>query len=208
MPPVATTGPEGAARPRIPGPLPRGRSEMATASDRAKAYDALLARFQAANPAAKPLTSSDPAEIGEYIVANAPPGTARSWLVELMAVSAAPSSRVGIGTIVLALAGVVAGMAVIWGVFVEESFLDKLAAPGAARGLVTFLFAFATIAVVLITVIATFWVGIDEVEKRGSMAKEVLAILIGIMGTILGFYFGSDPGPALERAPTEISVPN
>ena len=65
----------------------------------------------------------------------------------------------------------------------------------------------------IISVIATFWVKIDEVEKRGGLAKEVLTIMIGIMGTILGFYFGADmtasppdpapPDPAVIEGPVQ-----
>jgi hypothetical protein len=172
---------------------------MSVLKDRSKAYERFLARFLAENPSVQPIASTDPGEIGEFIVKNAPADTARKWLAELIALNSPPTGRLSIGTVMLSVAGVIAGASVIYGVFRPE-FLTSLATTEHARGLVTFLFAFATIAVVLITVIATFWVNPDEVASRGAMAKEILAILIGIMGTILGFYFGS-PNDAPAPAP-------
>jgi hypothetical protein len=163
-------------------------------SRKAEAYREFLARFLRENPSVTPFSSADAAEIAEFVVRNAPAETARSWLAELMALAPAPETRVPIGVVALSLAGFFAGAVLIYGIFFRPEFLTSLASADYARGLVTFLFAFATIAVVLITAIATFWVGSDEVEKRGTLAKEILAILIGIMGTILGFYFGSDVG--------------
>jgi hypothetical protein len=171
---------------------------MSVLNDPAKAYETFLGKFLAENPTVQPIASTDPAEIGEFIVKNAPAGTARKWLAELIALSGPSAGRLRIGVLMLSAAGVITGASLIYGIFFTPEFLPSLAVAENARGLITFLFAFATIAVVLITAIATFWVNPDEVEKRGTMAKEVLTILIGIMGTILGFYFGSaDNVPAL-----------
>jgi hypothetical protein len=64
-----------------------------------------------------------------------------------------------------------------------------------ARGLITFLFAFATIAIIILIAITTFWMPKDEFQARFDKAKDLLTILIGVLGTILGFYFGSLAAP-------------
>ena len=79
------------------------------------------------------------------------------------------------------------------------NLIDKLASPGSARGLITFLFSFITIAVILIVIIALLWMDKGEnLDDRFTKAKDIIAILVGILGTIVGFYFGSNPtGPPL-----------
>lgn len=181
---------------------------MSDPSDRKKAFEALLGKFAAENPTAPVIVSTDAAEIGEFVVRNAPAGTAQKWLADVMAIVAPASRWPSPGVTALFLAGVVTALGLIWGIFFTPAFLPSLAEPGMARGLITFLFAFATIAVVIISVIAVFWVKIDEVAQRGALAKEVLTILIGIMGTILGFYFGAElttaaPPPAAIETPIQ-----
>lgn len=155
-----------------------------------------------------PLMSTDPREIGEFVVQNGTDGARMDWLTALSAISATGSKLSGPGLILRAIAGGITGLAVMYGIFISPSFFKDMAEPGNARGLITFLLVFATIAVVIITVIATFWMKIEEVEKRDTMAKEILAGLIGIMGTTLGFYFGSakpevpNETPQVTVAPT------
>jgi hypothetical protein len=181
---------------------------MSGQSDIDPAFQAFLQKFNAANPAVTPIASTDPAEIGEFVVKSAPNGSAQKWLTELMAINAPAMRKPSIGVYMLAAAGAVTGFALIYGVFFTPSFLSGMAAPGNARGLITFLFAFATIAVVIITVIAAFWVKLEEVEQRGALAKEILTILIGILGTILGFYFGQAQPEVPVAAPAEVATPS
>ena len=54
----------------------------------------------------------------------------------------------------------------------------------------TFLFAFATTSVIVVVTIGVLWVPRDEIEVRFSKAKDIMTILISVLGTILGFYFG------------------
>jgi hypothetical protein len=81
---------------------------------------------------------------------------------------------------------------IIWGVSGQRGFLTSLADRTVARGLITFLITFTTIGIAIILAISTLYGdGGDNGEKRFDQGKQVLGVLIGILGTIVGFYFGS-----------------
>lgn len=63
-----------------------------------------------------------------------------------------------------------------------------------ARGMITFLVAFVTVGIALILVMAAFMSGGKDVEKRLNFGKDVLTVLIGVLGTIMGFYYGQEAG--------------
>jgi hypothetical protein len=71
--------------------------------------------------------------------------------------------------------------------------LDKLKDGEYARGLITYLFAVGTIGAVVILILAalTGSGATEERDARFDKAKEIFSLLIGIFGTIIGFYFGS-----------------
>lgn len=94
------------------------------------------------------------------------------------------------GTIALAAFGGVMALSLAFGIY-NPSFFQGLAAVDQARGMITFLFAIATTGIVMMIGIATYWVPKEEVAARFAPAKDLLAILIGVLGTILGFYFGT-----------------
>ncbi len=81
-----------------------------------------------------------------------------------------------------------------YGLFQSEGrFLLQLQETAVSRGLITFLVAIITVSIALVIAV---WVvasnGEPEALKvRFSYAKDILATLVGILGTILGFYFGS-----------------
>ena len=59
-----------------------------------------------------------------------------------------------------------------------------------ARGLITYLFAVTTIGTSVVLVLAALLKDVDkEAFARG---KEVLGLMLGVFGTIVGFYFGSE----------------
>jgi hypothetical protein len=91
----------------------------------------------------------------------------------------------------LLAAGLVVALVVASALF-YTNLIEKLASPGSARGLITFLFSFITIAVILIVIIALLWMDKEEdIDSRFTKAKDIIAILVGILGTIVGFYFGN-----------------
>ena len=82
----------------------------------------------------------------------------------------------------------------------EGKFLLQLQDASVSRGLITFLVAMVTVA---ISLLLAAWViasnaPIAELKERFSHAKDVLATLVGILGTILGFYFGSADKTGVE----------
>jgi hypothetical protein len=80
-----------------------------------------------------------------------------------------------------------------------------------ARGLITLLFSVGTIAVAVVLTFAALFQNHDDAKERFDRGKQVLGILIGILGTIVGFYFGS-LSPDAERpliqsvSPTELTA--
>jgi len=75
-----------------------------------------------------------------------------------------------------------------------------------ARGLITYLFAVGTIGVI-IAVIMSILLQSKDANERFSRSKDILTLLIGIFGTIVGFYFGSELSQKTEiKIPLEIST--
>jgi hypothetical protein len=93
------------------------------------------------------------------------------------------------GAIGLLILGVI-----IWGLSGQQGFLESVSDRTVARGLITFLITFTTIGIAVMLAISTIFSGSDgDEEKRFDRGKQVLSVLIGLLGTIVGFYFGSSP---------------
>jgi hypothetical protein len=82
-------------------------------------------------------------------------------------------------------------------------FLKQLANQDTARGLITFLVTATAAALFIIMAVSTI-VGSDgaDADKRFDRGKQILTMLIGILGTIIGFYFGT----ASSSSQTSIKV--
>jgi hypothetical protein len=81
-----------------------------------------------------------------------------------------------------------------------------------ARGLITYLFAVGTIGSILVVILATL-LGEESIEEKIRRAKDILTMLIGLFGTIVGFYFGaqvsqgeSQASPFMESAVPAIEI--
>jgi hypothetical protein len=81
----------------------------------------------------------------------------------------------------------------VWYPNQAKTLLQELANTETARGLITFLVAVSTvsIAVILIVYLASSRALSEDIKNRFAFSKEVLTSLIGILGTIIGFYFGA-----------------
>lgn len=78
-----------------------------------------------------------------------------------------------------------------------SGFLGSLRVSEAARGLITFLIAFTTVALAVILVLASIMSSGDNLKERFEQGREIFTSLVGILGTIVGFYFGAtQAGPA------------
>jgi hypothetical protein len=86
----------------------------------------------------------------------------------------------------------------------DKTLLQQLADTEAARGLITFLVAVTTvgIAVILIVWMASVTGTAPEDKERFAFGKEILTSLIGILGTIIGFYFGATLDQTHSRGPS------
>ncbi len=98
-----------------------------------------------------------------------------------------------------------------------QPLIDQLQSPDFARGAITFIVAAVVVCLALILMLgALFLEGTqaNEVEERFRRGREVLAPFVGILGTIVGFYFGSVDrsggaaalGVDALTAPTELTI--
>ena len=78
------------------------------------------------------------------------------------------------------------------------------------RGVLAFLFGITTVGIVIMVVVAVFFEARETtLDDRFQRGKDILTILIGLLGAILGYYFGQAAGtktPA-ETAATATAAP-
>ena len=90
--------------------------------------------------------------------------------------------------------GGVSMLVVAYGIFVSD-FIIRLQEANAARGLITSLVALSAIVIAMIlTLYAIVSTDKELMEKKFGFGKEIFTALVGILGTIIGFYFASDHG--------------
>jgi hypothetical protein len=93
--------------------------------------------------------------------------------------------------IALFVGGLIIAGGLAYGIFFNKSFFDLMSQSDHARGLITFLFSFATIGIIVLVAVAVLWMDKSEVEARFAHAKDLISILVGVLGTVIGFYFGT-----------------
>ena len=86
-------------------------------------------------------------------------------------------------------------------------FMASLNDRNGARGLITFLIAFTTVALAVILVLASILSSGDDHKQRFEQGREIFTTLIGILGTIVGFYFGSTQTAAPAATPPAAAAP-
>jgi hypothetical protein len=87
-------------------------------------------------------------------------------------------------------------------IFSKQNFIRNLSDPGFARGLITFIISVATIGLAFVLVFQSFSGG-ESGENGFRRAREIFAGLMGVLGTIVGFYFGSTDKPS---APLQVAA--
>ena len=81
----------------------------------------------------------------------------------------------------------------------EGNIVLSMGEPKFARGIITYLFAVTTIGTAVVLMVAALTGG-PEMEQNFSRGKDILSLLLGVFGTIIGFYFGAEAAslPATE----------
>jgi hypothetical protein len=91
--------------------------------------------------------------------------------------------------------------------FKNGGLIEELGKFEVARGLITFLIAFTTVGIAIIVAVSTVVLqDSPENEKRFDRGKQVLSILIGVLGTIVGFYFAAG-NKSVDLSITSPSLP-
>ena len=74
----------------------------------------------------------------------------------------------------------------------DKGVLSGMARQNYARGVITYLFAVVTIGTAVVIILAAL-LAKDNVHAKEQFqrGKEILSLLLGVFGTIVGFYFGS-----------------
>jgi hypothetical protein len=107
-----------------------------------------------------------------------------------------------VGAIALLSIGIVGLL--VFGLFAKGSIVRELASVDYARGVITFIFAVGTMGIALLLTLGAL-LGSHTLDVFAK-AKEVLTVLIGVFGTILGFYFGTASGGAQKLDIAEIRL--
>jgi hypothetical protein len=124
-----------------------------------------------------------------------PEGTPKSW----QQIYSDPV--VFLATLIVSSVILLIGAAVLG---VDKGVLSGMSKSEYARGLISYLFAIVTIgiAVALVLSALTAQIAFDEKFQK---AKEVLALLLGVFGTIIGFYFASETNRGVGSEPLQLS---
>jgi hypothetical protein len=89
----------------------------------------------------------------------------------------------------------------------DKGVLSGMARIEFARGLITYLFAIVTIGTAVVLVVSALTSTESEAhEKRFQRGKEILSLLLGVFGTIVGFYFGSEVTQKTLALPASLVV--
>lgn len=91
-----------------------------------------------------------------------------------------------------------------------RGFIKSLADDRSARGLITFLIAITTVGIAIILAVSTLVLPEgDAGDKRFDRGKQILSVMVAVLATIVGFYFGSavsGPAGAQPPTPTELTI--
>ncbi len=172
-------------------------------------FQPLIDELRMAFPKAKFELTDDAAILANQISRHVPEAERARWYRYLLKDAADFGKAAGfwsrltgnLGIVVLAIAALMVMIGLLAGLLLPSlGFRNDMANHAVARGVITFLFAFGTISIALLIAAASYWVRDgEELKARFGYAKDILMVLIGILGTIIGFYFGTqDNVPATQ----------
>jgi hypothetical protein len=72
-----------------------------------------------------------------------------------------------------------------------SQFLLTLRSVDVSRGLITFLVAITTVALALIATLYAIVSDAKDLKERFVFIKDIFTVLVGVLGTVVGYYFGS-----------------
>jgi hypothetical protein len=124
-----------------------------------------------------------------------------SWLGRLVSFVTQPQV---IGSTILAIAVIGVLVWLIFGVLGKRQVVPQLVEIAYARGLITYILAVGTIGIAILLTIGALVLQDAEKFNRG---KEILTILVGVLGTIVGFYYGSETDARAGAGRLSISPP-
>jgi hypothetical protein len=87
----------------------------------------------------------------------------------------------------------------------NSGFISTISQDLGARGIITFLIALATIGIALVLVLSNIIMIGEDADRRFDRGKQVLTSMIGILGTIVGFYFATGREPQIPQQGSTIT---
>jgi hypothetical protein len=91
---------------------------------------------------------------------------------------------------------------------ISDKLLSSLATIATSRGLITFLITVVTVTIALVLILSSVVSDSPDRARRFQNGKDILVVLIGVLGTIVGFYFGQsdESSKELKLAPVYVST--
>ena len=117
---------------------------------------------------------------------------------------------------VLSIIVVVGAMAFVASVITAPGQHNDIRDTEYARGFITVLFGVGTIGIALLVTLSAIFLTDANAKERFDRGKEVLSLLLGIFGTIIGFYYGTGaqktglvtPAPTQSQSSTNPALSN
>lgn len=123
----------------------------------------------------------------------------RAVLSEGSQYKAGIGAYVGIGLLLLVAAALIF-------MAIRPNLVQLLARPEMARGMITSVFALSVVAIATVIVCANFLSVASDLKERVEQGREVMLALVGILGTIVGYYFAAGQGPVpLSVSPPQVA---
>jgi hypothetical protein len=95
------------------------------------------------------------------------------------------------------------GVGLLAAIIFDAPIIGRLGDPAFTRGLITWIISMSTIGIAFVLIYQAFF-AVDSSDDRFRRAREIFTGLMGVLGTIVGFYFGSAEKSGLTFEVAEI----